>query len=193
MGKTIAVPFHGATLLVITDPTGTLVPLKPLVTGMGLDWSAQFRRIKRDLVLGPAIAMTATTASPAGDKDGICLPLDLVPGFLFKVDARRVAEAARPKVLDYQRECFRTLADACLGPQGRVADNYSRPEELPSRPVAALPVTEARTLVAECRKTFGLLQARELWFSIGLPRVPSMIPPKTVDLFAHADSRGGRA
>ena len=70
MGSTITIDFHGDPLAAILDDRGTFVPLRPLVVGMGLDWSAQYRRVRRDLVLGPAVVVMATTASPAGDKDG---------------------------------------------------------------------------------------------------------------------------
>jgi len=42
----------------------------------------------------------------------LCLPLDLIPGWLFGVTASRVKEDIRPKLLRYQRECFRVLWDA---------------------------------------------------------------------------------
>ncbi len=114
MGSTIIVPFHGTDLLAILDDDRILVPLRPLVKGMGLDWSAQRRRVYRNPIMAEAVAVMATTPN---DPDGLCLPLDLVPGFLFTVNAERVDEAVRAKVLDYQRECFRVLADACLGPR----------------------------------------------------------------------------
>ena len=185
MGNTITIDFHGDPLVAITDERGVFVPLRPLVTGMGLDWSAQYRRVQRDAILAGSVAIMATES----DRQAVCLPLDLVPGFLFRIDASRVAEAVRPKVLAYQRECFRVLADACLRPVA---------PPLYGVPIAAAPTGEARKLVAECRTTFGILSARELWFALGLPRVPSMYDrPAQLALFPGEYSRhpeaGGRA
>lgn len=111
MAAFITVPFYGNDLLAITTATDTLVPLPPLVDGMGIDWSSQLKRVKRDPILGSSMVMMTMESG----RTAQCLPLDLVPGFLFKVDASRVAAAVRPKVLAYQRECFRVLANACLG------------------------------------------------------------------------------
>ncbi len=133
-----------------------------------------------------------TTAS---DATAVCLPLDLVPGFLFGVDASRVAEAVRPKVLDYQRECFRVLADACLGSNRRqVGDGSRHAEILPPGPITTPDPKLCLRMVTECRSTFGVQPARELWFILGLPRVPGMARMPLVDLFAHAEGRpGGQA
>lgn len=189
MGSTITVPFHGTDLLAITTDHGPpLVPLPPLCEGMGIGWPSQLKRVKRDLILGPSMVMMTMLSGQTAQ----CLPLDLVPGFLFKVDARRVAEAVRPKVLDYQRECFRVLADACLDPATPRAPLAAASPE--PQPIAALPIGEARRLVTEARHTFGVPQARDLWFALVLPRTASMIAPPTIDLFANAARRpGGQA
>ena len=42
----------------------------------------------------------------------VCLPLDLIPGWLFGIQTGRVKENIRPKLIRYRRECFRVLWDA---------------------------------------------------------------------------------
>jgi hypothetical protein len=42
----------------------------------------------------------------------VCLPLDYIAGFLFGVNADRVKPELRERVILYQRECYRVLADA---------------------------------------------------------------------------------
>ena len=42
----------------------------------------------------------------------LCLPLDFLNGWLFGVNAARVKEEHRDKVIRYQRECYRILAEA---------------------------------------------------------------------------------
>lgn len=42
----------------------------------------------------------------------LCLPLDMVNGFLFGINANRVKEELRDRLVQYQRECYRVLADA---------------------------------------------------------------------------------
>ena len=163
MGKLIDIDFHGDRLLGIETETGALIPLRPLVLGMGLNWSGQLQRVRRDPILSEAVCVTHTGPDP----EAVCLPLDLVPGFLFRIDATRVNEAVRDKVLDYQRHCFGVLAKAFL-----------RPDNLPPRqvhaPTEALPYDLARRLVTEARHTFDRQAGRELWFRLGLPVVPAM-------------------
>lgn len=176
MGNIVTIEFHGDRLLGIETERGAFVPLRPLVQGMGLDWSAQLQRLKRDPILSEAVVMITTGSDP----EGVCLPLDLVPGFLFRIDAARVAVAVRGKVLHYQRECYSALARAFTTP--RPSPKVGRADG----PNAEMPTAEARKLVAEARSTFGVMAAREVWFSTGLPRTPSMYEQrKQLALFPH--------
>jgi len=42
----------------------------------------------------------------------ICLPLDMLNGWLFGINANRVKESLRDRLLRYQHECYRVLAQA---------------------------------------------------------------------------------
>jgi len=42
----------------------------------------------------------------------VCLPLDYISGFLFGLNADRVKPELRERVLRYQRECYKVLAEA---------------------------------------------------------------------------------
>ncbi len=44
----------------------------------------------------------------------LCLPLDMLNGWLFGINADCVKPEIRETVLRYQRECYRVLADAFL-------------------------------------------------------------------------------
>ncbi len=183
MGNIITIDFHGDPLLGFENERGIYIALRPMVTGMGLDWSAQLKRIKRDPTMADAVVMMATTASPAGDKEGVCLPLDLVPGFLFKIDASRVDETIRGKVLEYQRSAFTVLARAFLKPE--------RPAEVIGAPADVMPADLARRLVTEARMSFDHQSARQLWFKLGLPIVPAMrAAPFQASLFGYQRGEG---
>ncbi|NHZ72415.1 MAG: hypothetical protein GWP17_04965 [Aquificales bacterium] len=93
------------------------VPLRPLCNYLGLDWSAQSRRINRDPILTEvvmSVAVTATDIDPGSRRprvsDMLAIPLDYLNGWLFGVNANRVKVEVRDKVLQYQRECYRVLA-----------------------------------------------------------------------------------
>ena len=158
--------FYGAELYGFERPDGVYVALKPIVEHIGLDWSAQLRRVKRDPVLSEGMAMM-TIPFVQGEQEAVCLRLDLLNGWLFGIDVSRVIEAKRETVTRYQRECYRVLAVHFFGPPrhgGAIAVGDAKAE----------PVAIRRALVTEARQTFSTLSARELWFSLGLPTVPSM-------------------
>jgi hypothetical protein len=100
----------------IEGKSAVYVPVRPICDYMGVDWSAQFRRINRDPVLSaeviPCVVVTATQGQPDQRREMLCLPLDMVNGWLFGINANRVKEELRDRLIQYQRECYRVLADA---------------------------------------------------------------------------------
>ncbi|GJM40423.1 MAG: hypothetical protein DHS20C20_07050 [Ardenticatenaceae bacterium] len=94
------------------------IPIRPICNYLGLDWSAQYRRINRDPVLSDAIQGVAITTTPSSDGRGgglqemSCLPLKFLPGWLFGVNANRVKEDLREKIIRYQRESYDVLWEA---------------------------------------------------------------------------------
>lgn len=106
------VNFYGDTLVAALLADGKiLVPLRPICENLGLAWSSQLQRTRRDPVLTAAIAAVfiTNTASPTGTSTVIALPLDMLPGWLFGVSASRVKPALQEKVTRYRAECFRVL------------------------------------------------------------------------------------
>jgi hypothetical protein len=90
------------------------VPLRPICDFLGLNWSAQTRRLGRDAVLSDMTSTVAVTATDGRLRNMTCLPLDYLNGWLFGVNASRVKEDLREKVIRYQRDCYRVLAGAFL-------------------------------------------------------------------------------
>jgi hypothetical protein len=114
-----------AVLVRIHEQDQIFVPIRPICEYMGMDWSAQFRRINRDPVLSEVIQGVAVTTTPSPDGRGgglqelVCLPLKFLPGWLFGVSASRVKPDLREKIIRYQRECYDVLWDAFQ--EGRLA------------------------------------------------------------------------
>lgn len=103
------VEFRGSKIETVEVGGQPHVALKPIVEGMGLDWNGQFQRIKRDAVL--ATCMCVTPIQVGGQRrDVSTLPLKLLQGFLFGIDANRVRPEIREAVIAYQRECYDALA-----------------------------------------------------------------------------------
>jgi hypothetical protein len=103
-------PIHGFIVSGEEQPT-IYIPLRPICGYLGLDWSAQYRRLHRDAVLREVIrpvAMTAT-GSTADEHAVVCLPLEYLPGWLFSVNVARVRPELQDKITQYRRECFKVL------------------------------------------------------------------------------------
>lgn len=119
----VTIPFYEDRLIAQLGEDGQIyVALRPIVESLGLDWSAQYRRIKRDPVLSEeiktiSVAITATEMRQRGEgaKDYICLPKQFISGFLFGINANRVQEELRENVIKWQREVHLFLDAAFTG------------------------------------------------------------------------------
>ncbi len=104
-----------AVLVHLGDEDEVFVPVRPLCDYLGVDWSAQRKRIVGDAVLSEAARSVAVTATEAGGKrEMLCLPLDMLNGWLFGVSAARVKPEIRERLIRYQKECYRVLAKAFI-------------------------------------------------------------------------------
>ena len=109
--ETALVPIHGHQLLTIKDGETIRVAMKPICDAIGLDWSAQFRRIERHAVLGTCVAIMAMQLpGEMQSRDIVTLPLDYLNGWLFGIDSNRVKLEIKDLLIEYQRECFAALA-----------------------------------------------------------------------------------
>ena len=182
MGTIVTVNFRGDDLYGFKQDDGIYLALKPMVEAMGLDWSAQLKRVKRDPILAEGVAMMATPFGRGGDQECICIRLDLVNGWLFTIDSSRItSDEVRQRVQTYQRECYQVLHDHFAGKRQPVlADNDQDVDDTPS-------TNERRSLVAEARQTFGVIAARQLWAQQQLPMVPAMLAQgqNDMDLFHY--------
>ena len=105
------VEFHGASLFITAIDNVPFVALRPITQALGLDWAAQFTRIKRHPVLSTCVVVT-TTQMPGDDqaREVFMLPLDKLNGWLFGVSVGRVKPELRERLTQYQAECFDVLA-----------------------------------------------------------------------------------
>jgi hypothetical protein len=90
------------------------VPIGVICDALGLARAGQFERIRRNPVLAEGVAYCVID-SGGGPQTTLSLPLDMLPGWLFGINAERVKPELREKILRYQRECFRVLWDAFKG------------------------------------------------------------------------------
>lgn len=105
---------------VLTEAGAVYVPVKPICDLLGVDWSSQRRRINRDMVLSTEL-INIIIATQGGAQDMACLPIDFISGFLFGLNASRVRPELQEKIIRYQRECYKVLAEAFV--DGRLTAN----------------------------------------------------------------------
>jgi P22_AR N-terminal domain len=112
-----SVDFYGdeviAVLIEVDGVEQVYVPIRPVCTYLGLSTDGQRQRIQRNRVLSKKARIVHIGSSKmGGSPDMICVPLDMLNGWLFGVDVNRVKPALQERVLLYQEECYRILAEA---------------------------------------------------------------------------------
>lgn len=105
----VTVDFHGQSLVAVLIDGKPHVALRPIVENIGLDWAAQYTRINRHQVLKSTVVVMAMVAEDGKTRSMVCLPLDMLNGWLFGVDVNRVNDEIKPKLIRYQEECYRVL------------------------------------------------------------------------------------
>jgi hypothetical protein len=177
------VDFYGdeitAALVSLPDSQNQVyIPIKPICDYLGLDSQAQVRRIRRDPVLSEYLKGIAIMATPSEGKRStggvqtvLALPLEMLPGWLFGIDANRVKPELKDKVIRYQRECFKALWRAF---EAEVLGLTAKAEELAVSPDQEIDDYEAAEAALEQQlaergpsaSELALLQIREMGLSI---------------------------
>lgn len=108
------IPFNGYEIMAITKDNKKFVVPKQICQNLGLSWSGQFEKIKRDSVLKDAIrVIRIPQKNPSGsgfiEQETLALPLEYLNGWLFGIDDTRVKEEIRQKVIDYKKQCYIVL------------------------------------------------------------------------------------
>ncbi len=89
-----------------------VVPIRPVAEALGLAWGSQNNRIQRDEVLTRRMCKVLMHGADGKVREMVCLPLDLLPGWLFGVTTSKVRPELREKLTRYREECFRVLWQA---------------------------------------------------------------------------------
>ena len=123
--KTVA--FYDDEIVAVRAKDGVVyVPVRPICKLLGIDFDAQRRRINRDGVLSEEVMSVVVTTTDIDSSsrrprtsEMLALPLEYISGFLFGINANRVKEPVREKLLRYQRECYKVLSEAFF--EGRLS------------------------------------------------------------------------
>ena len=118
----VQVAFHDAQVVCVMHDGKPFVALRPLCDALEIDWATQRRAIKNDPVLASTVGDLPTVGADGKARSMLCLPLDYLHGWLFKIDAGRYqpGDPRRDRIIAYQRECYRVLAEYFLGGGARM-------------------------------------------------------------------------
>lgn len=104
MKNAITVPFHGSTLFVVEHSGQPYTPMKPIVDGMGMDWAAQFTKLKSSR-FSSTIAEITMVAEDGKNRLMICMPLRKLAGWLMTIYPNKVKPEIRDRIIQFQNEC----------------------------------------------------------------------------------------
>jgi hypothetical protein len=118
MSKITVIDFHGHPLYTFEQDGQVYVVMRPIADALGLEWSAQYRRIQRDDVL-TCVAIMATQILPGDDqlREVMALPIDFMNGWLFGITASKIRPEYREPLIQYKRESYRVLYEYWHGKQ----------------------------------------------------------------------------
>lgn len=104
------IDFHGAKLIARCGetPETTMVAMKPVVEGMGLDWKGQHAKLCAHPILSKGME-NIPIPSAGGVQEMTAIPLNRLNFWLATIQPSRVPDAARAKVIEYQTECADVL------------------------------------------------------------------------------------
>lgn len=106
-----AIPFYGRELIAVRLADGRIAAvLRWLCEGLGLNIKSQLPHIRGRAVLAKGL-VTVRVQTDGGPQPMPAMTLDMLPGWLFTVDERRVKPEVRGDVLRYQSECAHVLGE----------------------------------------------------------------------------------
>ncbi|WP_340621043.1 phage antirepressor N-terminal domain-containing protein [Xenorhabdus siamensis] len=100
--KTINISFYGSDLYVVNYNNEPYVPMKPIVEGMGLDWTGQLNKLRQRFSKG---IEEITIPTLGGPQKMLCLQLRKLAGWLLTIYPNKVKPEIKDKVIRYQDEC----------------------------------------------------------------------------------------
>lgn len=103
MADLLPVAFHGDTLYLVEHNGEPFAPMKPITENLGLNWEAQFSKLKSRF--SATVANIAIDAADGKPRLMVCLPLRKLAAWLYSITPAKVAPDLREKVEAYQAEC----------------------------------------------------------------------------------------
>lgn len=104
------VPFKDQQILTFSSDGEFFVAVKPLCDTFQISWQSQNRKLRNDAIFNTVISFMVTTGADGKRYEMVCLPLEVFPMWLARIETRRVKNPqARDLILTYQKEATKVL------------------------------------------------------------------------------------
>lgn len=112
--------FHGDQLDVVKDGGRLWVSLRRVCDALGIDTDSQRKKLAEKAWATCTVLSTVqvSTDGTAQERPTFCVDLDCLPMWLATIEPSRVGEHVREKLVRYQRDAAKVLADHFLGRRG---------------------------------------------------------------------------
>lgn len=115
VAELLPVAFHGDSLFIVPHEDEPFTPMKPIVSGMGMDWPTQYRKLTANQERWGVVILTIPTAGDG--QQAVCMPLRKLPAYLGSISPNKVKAGLRDKIRLYQNECDDVLWKYWTGQQ----------------------------------------------------------------------------
>lgn len=162
----VRVPVPGAPDLMAAEFDGNQwAALKPMCETLGIDYSAQLKRLKGRSWAGMAVI---AIPSAGGIQQTTVIDRASIPLWLATIDERRVSVEARTKLIAYQREAAAAL-DAYFNKRAVAAPAMNQLDILRAAidqiEAAQRDAAEARAIAANTEARLDAIEGKHDWFS----------------------------
>lgn len=176
-GSTISsFEFHGNDLVIQVgdSPATTMVAIKPVVHGMGLNWETQYRKLRHHPVLNKGMVIM-TIPSAGGPQAMTALPLNRLNLWLATINPNKVPDVeTRARIIRYQEEAADALFDHFFG-RARFTDASDSEFVEDAADAVSPPDWEEWNrwiaLIDVARRVHGRMGAKQLWQASPLPQL----------------------
>lgn len=98
-------------IVIVSENGEDFVPIRPICDALGIEFSSQLKRLKRDEILNSTVVTVTTVGADEKQREMVAIPYRYVFGWLFTIEASQVRHEVRPAVLAYQKQCYDALYD----------------------------------------------------------------------------------
>lgn len=155
--------FDGKTVLAADLGDVVVIPTNPICNLIGIDAATQNKIIMADPVMSQGVRVIPYP-SKGGEQSMVCLRLDLVHGWIFRINPNKVSKDARPKLIAFQTEGFKVLFEHF----------YSRRDDLQQPAAHSMSDEMKQRWIGLALRCGGAKAGTQMWQALGAYYLPAL-------------------